>query len=82
MNKTIKYNLKTKLKNLKGRWADDLPEVFWAYRATARLITWIRSMVSVKLRAGSLRRDNFDPEKNMILQQCEFDFLEEKRRDL
>ena len=28
MNKTINYNLKTKLKNLKGRWVDDLPEVF------------------------------------------------------
>ena len=27
VNKTIKHNLKTKLKNLKGRWADDLPEV-------------------------------------------------------
>ena len=36
VNKTIKYNLRKKLKNLKGRWADDLPEVFWAYRTTAR----------------------------------------------
>ena len=27
VNKTIKHNLKIKLKNLKERWADDLPEV-------------------------------------------------------
>ena len=27
MNKAIKHNLKTKLKNLKWRWADDLLEV-------------------------------------------------------
>ena len=37
MNKTIKHNLKTKLKNLKGRWASDLLEVLWAYKTTARL---------------------------------------------
>ena len=39
VNKTIKHNLKTKLKNLKGRWVEDLPEVFWAYRTTARSTT-------------------------------------------
>ena len=39
MNKTIKHNLKTKLENLKGRWADDLPEVLWAYRTTAKSTT-------------------------------------------
>ena len=36
VNKMIKHNLKTKLKNLKERWADDLLEVFWAYRITTR----------------------------------------------
>ena len=91
MNKTIKHNPKTKLKNLKGRWADDLLEVLWAYRTTARLMIEERpfslaygykAMVPVKLGASSLRRDNFDPEQNMILQRCELGFLEEKRRDL
>ena len=33
--KTIKHNLKMKLKNLKERWANDLLEVFWAYKTTA-----------------------------------------------
>ena len=27
VNKAIKHNLKTKLENLKRRWADDLPKV-------------------------------------------------------
>ena len=77
MNKTIKHNLKTKLKNLKGRWADDLLEVLWAYKTTAKSTTrqtsfllayGYKAMVPVELGAGSLRRDNFDLEKNMILQ--------------
>ena len=38
-------------------------------------------MVPVEFGVGSLRRDNFNLEKNMILQLRELDFLEEKRRD-
>ena len=39
VNKVIKHNLKTKLKNLKGRWADNLPDVLWAYMTTAKSTT-------------------------------------------
>ena len=87
MNKTIKHNLKMKLKNLKGRWAEDLPEVLWAYKTIARSMTGempfslayrYKAMVPVELGAGSLRRDNFDQEQNMILQRRELYFLEEK----
>ena len=90
MNKTIKHNLKTKLENLKGRWTDNLLEVLWAYRTTARSTTGetpfslayaYEAMVPLKLGARSLRRDNFDLEQNMILQRRELDFLEEKRCD-
>ena len=65
-----------KLENLEGRWADNLLEVLWAYRTTARSTTGetpfllaygYEAMVLVKLGAGSLRRDNFDLEQNMIL---------------
>ena len=38
-------------------------------------------MVPVELGVGSLRRDNFGLEQNMILQRRELDFLKEKRRD-
>ena len=36
VNKIIKKNIKTKLENHKGAWADELPQVLWAYRTTAR----------------------------------------------
>ena len=77
MNKMIKHNLKMKLKNLKGRWVDDLPKVLWAYKTTTRSTTGespfslayrYEAMVQVELRAGSLKKDNFNPEQNMILQ--------------
>ena len=87
MNKTIKHSLKTKLKNLKGRWEDHLSEVLWAYRTTAKSTTGemlfslgygYEVMVSFELSAGSLRKDNFDVEKKMILYRRELDFLQEK----
>ena len=39
INKTIKHGLKMKLEDLKGRWADELLEVLWAYRTIARTPT-------------------------------------------
>ena len=87
VNKMIKHNIKMKLENLKERWTDDLPEVLWAYRTTARTTTGeilfslayrYEDIVLVKLGAGSLRRDNFEVEQNMILHRHELDFLKEK----
>ena len=39
VNKTFKNNLKMKLKDLKERWTNELPEVLWAYKTTARMTT-------------------------------------------
>ena len=59
----IKHNLKMKLEDLKGRWADELPEALWAYRTTARSTTKVtpfslasryEAMVPVEIRVGSL----------------------------
>ena len=67
----IKHNLKTKHKDLKEIWADELPEVLWAYNTTARSTTGetpfslgyeYEAMVPVEIGVGSLRRDNYDPE--------------------
>ena len=61
-----------------------------AYRTTAISTTretlfllayGYEAMVPIELGAGSLRRDNFGPEQNMILQRRELDFLEEKWHD-
>ena len=90
MNKIIKHNLKMKLENLKGMWANDLPEVLWAYMTTARSTTrgtsfllayGYEAMVPVELGVGSLRRDNFNLEQNMILQRRELNFHDKKWRD-
>ena len=36
---TLKAALKTKLEDLKGKWAEYLPEVLWAYRTTCKSVT-------------------------------------------
>ena len=38
-------------------------------------------MVPVEIEAGSLRRENYNPEQNEIFQRRELDFIEEKQRD-
>ena len=83
----IKLNLKIKLKDLKGRWADELLEVLWGYRTTANTSTWetpfsltygYEAMVSVEIGAGSLRRKNYDSDQNFILQRPKLDFFDGK----
>ena len=37
--RTLKVALKTKLEDLKGKWAEYLPEVLWAYRTTRKTTT-------------------------------------------
>ena len=37
--RTLKAALKTKLEDLKGKWAEYLPEVLWAYRTTRKSTT-------------------------------------------
>ena len=67
----IKHNLKTKLKDLKGRWANELLEMLWACKTTARTTTretpfsltyGYEAMVPIEIRARSLRRENYNSE--------------------
>ena len=37
--RTLKAALKTKLKDLKGKWVEYLPDVLWAYRTTHKSAT-------------------------------------------
>ena len=39
MNKTLKDTLKKRLEEAKGAWAEELHEVLWSYRTTARTAT-------------------------------------------
>jgi hypothetical protein len=63
-NKTIFKILKKKLGDKKGNWADDLPEVLWAYRTTKRTPTeespyaltfGTEAVIPAELGSGSLR---------------------------
>ena len=76
INKTIKHNLKTKLEDMKGRWVDELPEVLWACKTSVRTPTretsfslayGYETIVLVEIRAGSLRRENYVLDQNLIL---------------
>ena len=40
-NKTLLTALKKRLDSAKGKWVEELPEVLWAYRTTARKPTYI-----------------------------------------
>ena len=59
----IKHNLKMKLEDLRGRWADELPKVLGVYRTIARsttgetpfsLASGYEAMVLVEIELGSL----------------------------
>ena len=77
INKTIKHNLKVKLQDLKRRWVDELPKILQASRTIARtsigeiLYSFTYSyevMVPIEIRAGPLRRENYDSDQNFIIQ--------------
>ena len=78
--------MKTKLKDLKERWVDELPEVLWTYKTTARTPTeetpfslsyGYEAMVLVEIGIRSLRRELYNQEENHLLQRHELDFLDE-----
>ena len=48
VNKIIKFNLKTKLEEHKGLWAEELPKVLWAYRMTLRTSTQHFKLTTIK----------------------------------
>ena len=65
-NKTILTALKKRLYSAKGKWVDELPEVLWAYRTTARQPTGIsffaltyrmEAIVSTKIGMPTFRTD-------------------------
>ena len=78
VNKIIKFNLKRKLEEHKGLWAEELPMVLWAYRMTSRSSTGetpfsvayrVEAMVPVEIRVPSLRREMYNQEENFARQR-------------
>ena len=86
-----KATLKTKLDDLKGNWAEYLPEVLWAYRTTRKSATQetpfalafgteVVALVEVGLK--SLRIELASVEQNEEALRLNLDLLDEKREQV
>ena len=83
--------LKTKLKNLKGKWVEYLPEVLWAYRITRKSATQktpfslafgTEAVAPVEVRLKSPRVEFANTEHNEEILRPNLDLLEEKREQV
>ena len=80
--------LKKKLEEAKGRWAEELPNVQWAYHTTPRrsmretpfsMTYGIEAMIPSEIGLSSMRISNFAPEENNDKLAEDLDLLEEQR---
>ena len=85
--RTLKAALKTKLKGLKGKWVEYLPEVLWAYRTTQKSATWETSfalafgteaVAPIEVRLKSPRIELASVEHNDEALRLNLDLLDEK----
>ena len=72
-NRTLLKIIKTKLDDAKGAWPEELPNVLWAYKTTARtptgetpfrLIYGTEAVIPVEVGVTSIRRGTFNEEIN------------------
>jgi len=90
VNKIIKVTLKRRLDAYKGKWADELPKVLWAYRTTSRSTTGetpfsmaygFEAVLPVEVSIPTDRVTRYEEGRNAELMTLELDFLEERRTD-
>ena len=87
-NKVLLNELRKRLDTAKGRWAEELPEVLWAYRCTPQSTTQetpysltygTEAMIPVEVREPSIRRQLFDVSLNKESLEVGLDLLNELR---
>ena len=87
-NRTLLKIIKTKLDGAKGAWPEELPNVLWAYRTTARTPTGETSfrltygteaVIPVEVGVTSTRRAAFSEEGNEDELRINLDCLDEVR---
>ena len=80
----------TKLDDAKGSWPEELPNVLWAYRTTARTPTGetpfklpygIEVVIPVEVGVISTRRATFSEEENDDKLRLNLDYLDEVREE-
>ena len=88
VNKAILSGLKRRLDGAKGNWAEELPNVLWAYRMTPRksmgetpfsLTYGAKAVIPAKVNMCSARIDGFNPVHNELMMVEHLDSLEEYR---
>ena len=89
--RTLKATLKTKLEDLKGKWAEYLPEVLWAYRTTRKFATQetlfalafgTEVVAPVEIRLKSPRIELASVEHNEKALRLNLDLLDEKHEQV
>ena len=87
-SKVILRELKKRLGDAKGNWADELLEVLWAYRCTPQSTTQetpysvtygVNAMIPIEIGDSSLRRQFFDVNLNNESMLTNLDLLHELR---
>ena len=87
-NRTLLKIIKTKLDDAKGAWPEELPNVLWAYKTTARTPTEetpfrltyrTEAVIPVKVGVTNTRRAVFNEEGNDDKIQLNLDCLDEVR---
>ena len=89
--RTLKAALKTKLEDIKGKWAEYLPEVLWAYRTTRKSATQetpfalafgTEAVAPVEIGLKSPRIELSSVERNEEALRLNLDLLDEKREQV
>ncbi|CAH9133280.1 unnamed protein product [Cuscuta epithymum] len=87
-NRTIMDGLKKKLETAGGEWAEELPQILWAYRTTPRKATGetpfaltygFEARAPAEVILHSRREEEYDPETNEEVMATELLFIEERR---
>ena len=76
------------MEKAKGKWAEELPHVLWAYRTTPRWSTGetlfslaygMEVVIPLEVGLPTIRSENFDPSLNEEAITLELDLTEERR---
>ena len=87
-NRTLLKIIKAKLDDTKGAWPEELPNVLWAYRTTARTLTGetpfrltygTKAINPVEVGVTSIKRAIFNKESNDDHLRINLDCLDEVR---
>ena len=89
-NRTLLKIIKTKLDKANEAWPEELPNVLWAYRTTARTPTGetpfrltygTEAVIPVEVGVASTRREAFHEESNDDNLRINLDYLDEVREE-